>query len=248
MNQYRSNNLSTKPTLRNPFDEPDDFDLRFGNRNQSRISDRVGTQDEEEALSAIQQRIGHTENESLESTRRALRLLNETEEVGVTTAAELVRQGEQLRNIDERLDEVDHTLTATQRNINSLKSIFGNLFTRTPKPAPSKPSTTNAKMTSSSSFSGTGSASAAPNRTMSGEAPPTSKAQFAVITGSDREQELNANLDEMSKGLSNLTRLAREMGSELDRQDPLISRISNKAELTKGKIDVQNDQMKKILK
>ena len=46
-----------------------------------------------------------------------------------------------MNNIDQKLDEVDHTLTQTQKNINQIKSIFGGLKNRffggssTPVPA-----------------------------------------------------------------------------------------------------------------
>ena len=41
---------------------------------------------DDDDLEALQQKIGQVENDSLESTRRALRSLNETHEVGVKTA------------------------------------------------------------------------------------------------------------------------------------------------------------------
>ena len=43
---------------------------------------------------------------------------------------ELVRQGEKLSNIDQKLDEVDQTLTLTQKNINQIKSVFGGIKNR----------------------------------------------------------------------------------------------------------------------
>jgi hypothetical protein len=236
MNKYRTNNTSSK----NPFDEePDDFDFKFGNRNNSKINDTFGTRDEEDNLKQIQERIGRSENESLESTRRALQCLNETHEIGVKTAAELVSQGEKLQRIDERLDEVDQTLTSTQKNINSLKSIFGNLFNRSSKQPAAKPKN---QMTPSNSFNNNNNAAAAKII----EEP--RKGEFSVITGSDREQEMNKNLDEMSIGLSRLTSLAKEMSFELDRQNPMIDRIGSKVDNSHTKINYQNDQMKKILK
>lgn len=232
MNKYRSNN-------KNPFDEePDDFDFKFGNRNDKKINDTFGTRDEEEHLKQLQERIGRSENESLESTRRALQCLNETHEIGVKTAAELVSQGEKLQRIDERLDEVDQTLTATQKNINSLKSIFGNLFNRSSKQQP--PAKPKNQMTPSNSFNNNAATAKIIEEPRKGE--------FSVITGSDREQEMNKNLDEMSIGLSRLTSLAKEMSFELDRQNPMIDRIGSKVDNSHTKINYQNDQMKKILK
>lgn len=59
----------------------DDDDIKFGNRNQN--NSRLNPNEE---LDKIQQSIGRVENESLESTYRALRSLNETREIGVKTA------------------------------------------------------------------------------------------------------------------------------------------------------------------
>ena len=78
--------------------------------------------------------------------------------------------------------------------------------------------------------------------------PNGSKGDFGKITGSDREVELNKNLEEMSAGLSRLSDLAKGLSSELDRQNPLIENISSKVDKTHFRIDDQHAQMKKILK
>ena len=176
-------------------------------------------------------------------TQRAMLyvILNET-----IFSKELVAQGEKLDRIDERLDDVNHTLTATQKNLNSVKSVFGgikNKFfgnwvnsygadTKSDKNAP--------KMTSSASSS-----KGFDKQKQQQEQP---KAEFARITGSDREVELNKNLEDMSLGLSRLTNLAKDMSFELDRQNPIIDRIGGKVDGTNARIDSQNAQMKKILK
>lgn len=57
---------------------------------------------------------------------------------------------------------------------------------------------------------------------------------------------MNSNLDQMSLGLTALNSLARDMKFELERQDPMIERITNKSEATHGRIEDQDRQMKKI--
>ena len=154
----------------------------------------------------------------------------------VFVSKELVRQGEKLQNIDQRLDEVDQTLTATQKNINQIKSIFGGLknrFMRTSKEKNPLPSS------SSSSSLNSQRQSFQPQST-------TSKADFVPITGSDREKDMFKNLEEMSVGLSHITSLARDMSAELDRQNSTIDRITVKTDRTNAKINAQNTQMKKI--
>ena len=50
----------------------------------------------------------------------------------------------------------------------------------------------------------------------------------------------------MSMGLSHLTSLAKDFQVELDRQDPLIGRISAKTDVTNSRINNQNAQIRKI--
>lgn len=247
-NSSYPNSMRNKQS-RNPF-EDDDF--KFGNRgvvaSGSSSSSSTGAAgyrstatryDEEDTLEQIQERIGRVENDSLESTRRALRTLNETEEVGVKTAEELVRQGEKLQAVEDQLDNVNNTLNATQKNLNQIKSVFGGLKNKffgvkTPKLDSFTVSSSDSKPSMHTSKSA---------NTISHQ-----KADFAVITGSDREKEMNKNLEEMSMGLKRLANLGLDMQRELDRQDPLINRLNDKAGSTKYRIDDQQTQIKKILK
>jgi hypothetical protein len=106
------------------LEDDDPNEHKFGNRNQQPRS--AGDQaNDEEALRSLQERIARSENESLESTHRSLRLLNETHDLGAHTAQELVRQGEKLERVEATMDGVDQTLTSTQKNLNQIKSIFG---------------------------------------------------------------------------------------------------------------------------
>jgi synaptosomal-associated protein 29 len=221
---------------RNPFDD-DDREYKFGNRG-------VEASDPEADLKQLHERMGRVENDSLESSRRALRCLNETHEVGVNTARELVRQGEQLNSLDERLDNVNSTLTATQKNLNQIKSIFGGIANK----FSSWSSKSQAKSRGASTISGAGSMT--PSNSFVDTAPvaKTNAILFPVISGSERERELNQNLDEMSVGLSRLTSLAKDMQFELDRQNPLIDKLGNKIDNTNTTITHQNVQIKKLLK
>ena len=224
------------------YDDDDSSSYKFGTKFGNRFA--TSSQDPTEEYGKIQERIGVVENESLESTRRTLRMLNETEEIGVKTAEELVRQGEKLENIDGRLDDVDQTLNATQKNLNQIKSVFGGLKNKffgggaAAKPAEPKRNSTPATMSTSKSMSQMPSSTAASR----------SVGQHAVITGSDREKEINSNLDEMSLGLARLKNLAHDMSFELDRQNPIIDRLNEKTERTKTKIDDQNTQIQRVLK
>ena len=90
------NATATSASVRNSrqqapkFDSDDDDDkYQFGNnRPGARNGGAKKVEEEpEENLKKIQEKIGHVENESLSSTQRALRMLNETTEIGEKTAS-----------------------------------------------------------------------------------------------------------------------------------------------------------------
>jgi t-SNARE complex subunit (syntaxin) len=221
---------------KNPFgEEEEDSRNPFGNRAKN-------YNDHEDDLKQVHEKIGQVENDSLDSTRRALRSLNESREVGTKTAAELVRQGEKLQAIEENLDTVNSKLTDTQKNLNKIKSVFGGIknkfvFTGSNSSSNAKSSKNADKLSGSKSM---GDFNINSNN--------SAKPEFATITGSDREKELNKNLEEMSLGLKDLANLARDMNREMDRQNPMLERLNTKAPTIQGKIQDQNDQMERILK
>lgn len=67
------------------------------------------------------------EDRTLGSSYRSIGLLRETEQVGVSTAEELLRQREQLENTSKQLDDIGTTLRFSQKHLNGLKSVFGGL-------------------------------------------------------------------------------------------------------------------------
>ncbi|RNA39382.1 synaptosomal-associated 29 [Brachionus plicatilis] len=212
---------------KNPFETNDD-DYKFGNRNRP----------EDDDIRFIQEKIGKVENDSLESTTRALRVLNETQEIGAKTAVELHRQGEQLSRVDERLDDVNNTLNSTQKNLNQVKSVFGGLKNKFFGWSSKNVSTESKKSEIKRD-------AVSVNNLQSFNKP---KAELVQITGSDREKEIHKNLDEMSSGLKRLAAMGLEMQFELDKQNNMIDGITNKSIKTDERINDQNAQMRRILK
>lgn len=67
------------------------------------------------------------EDRTLNSTNRSISLLRDSEQIGIITAEELMRQREQLERTDKRLDEINQTLRFSQKHINGIKSVFSSL-------------------------------------------------------------------------------------------------------------------------
>ncbi len=70
----------------------------------------------------IDQKIDHVTNESLDSTKRMRQVAEETNRMGVDTLVTLNEQGEQLDNIENRMDEINVDLKQTDRNLSKLET------------------------------------------------------------------------------------------------------------------------------
>lgn len=75
---------------------------------------------------AMQQAEGSMARQ-INSTKQSLRLIAQSEEMGIAAAQELEEQGEQLDNIESKLDKVNSDVRATQKHLDSIKSVFGGL-------------------------------------------------------------------------------------------------------------------------
>lgn len=113
-------------TSTNPFDEDDDVDDETFLRNSRRSN---GTQQSpmEEQLQSYQDRRKLIEERTLNSTEKSIGILRDSEQIGIATAEELMRQREKLERTDKQLDEINATLRFSQKHINGIKSVFSSL-------------------------------------------------------------------------------------------------------------------------
>ena len=80
---------------------------------------------EEDERYRLEQRIDHVTNESVGATRRIRAIAEETNQIGVDTLVTLNEQGEQLDNVERRLDEINVDLKQTDRNLSELEKCCG---------------------------------------------------------------------------------------------------------------------------
>ncbi|XP_069135363.1 synaptosomal-associated protein 29-like [Argopecten irradians] len=106
--------------MANPFLEEDEMSGPRGPSNR-------GFGEIEDGRRNILEQINASEDRQLESTRRALSSIYDSERMGVATAEELTRQGEQLNNIEGKVTDIDKNMTTTQKHLNSIKSVFGGI-------------------------------------------------------------------------------------------------------------------------
>ena len=73
----------------------------------------------------LDQRIDHVTNQSLEATKRIRQVAEETNQMGVDTLVTVNEQGEQLENVEQRLDEINVDLKYTDKNLKELEKCCG---------------------------------------------------------------------------------------------------------------------------
>nr|KAG5707029.1 hypothetical protein BaRGS_019634 [Batillaria attramentaria] len=189
---------------------------------------------------------------------------------------ELLRQREVLNNIEKKTDEVNTTLTVSQRHINNIKSVFGGIknwwagkkdanqppaeqrqsssLDKFVKKSPTQPTAPGGLAWGDSSAGGVRD-SDLDSRFLAG----SSQSQYRgsgsgslqyvqPITRSAREEELDRNLGMMSDGMSRLKGLALGLGDEIETQNQQLDRITPKVDKSNVLLEHQNQQMGRILK
>jgi len=98
-------------------EEPGSFGYQGGSKAKNPFDE-----DADDNLLRVKAQISLHEDSCLESTKRALASIADSEKTGIATAEELMTQREQLERVDQRLDETQTTLKASQRSLNGIKA------------------------------------------------------------------------------------------------------------------------------
>ncbi|XP_012224756.1 synaptosomal-associated protein 29 [Linepithema humile] len=200
------------------------------------------------------------EERTVQSSERSVSLLRDSEQIGVATAEELIRQREQLQRTEKRLDDINSTLRFSQKHIQGIKSVFGSLknyLSGKSLDAPI-PST---KLSESSS-SGSVTSPALSNTLEQVQSNVSNSYSLTRMRGSfdDNNFEdpkptndkvtraLEQNLNEMSGSLARLKNLAIGLSEEIDSQNDLIDNITDKTERADIVLQQQNKDMLHLLK
>ncbi|KRZ13746.1 Soluble NSF attachment protein 29 [Trichinella zimbabwensis] len=211
-----------------------------------------------------EQQIEAALQNSLASTGRSLKALQESEDIGFATAQDLIVQGEKLHKVDKKLGDIQSTTKQTQRHLNSVKSLFGNIrnYFNKDKPLPkaseeepvekSVRNGTNLQSTVQRiKDDSTGIFSDNAGTIGNNEYKPTlADSTRQMIEGTrwgSMNQEIEGNLGLMENNLLRLKELGIALGEEVQQQNELIDRVARKADKTNMVVDDQNRQMRRIL-
>ncbi|XP_060641909.2 synaptosomal-associated protein 29 [Anolis sagrei] len=248
----------------NPFDEDEDEDLKPVKWNESNEPPR-GAPDRQ---SYLQQEVLRRSQATVDSTNRSLGLIYESEHIGVATSEELTRQGEVLKRTERMVDKMDQDLKTSQRHINSIKSVFGgfvNYFKA--KPQEIKPDENGASEHQASNKLKEALSVSKEQESKYQESHPNlrkldhsdySSSGTNSIPSSQRDnypknqylqsyhQQVDNNLDEMSSGLGRLRNLALGLQSEIEVQDEILDRLTNKVDTLDINIKSTDKKIKEL--
>lgn len=207
--------------------------------------------------STLLQRKKEIEERTIQSSERSVSLLRDSEQIGVATAEELIRQREQLQRTEKRLDDINNTLRFSQKHIQGIKSVFGSLKNYLSGKSLDAPIPSIKLSESSSSGSVTSPAlsntldqvqSNANESNTSIKVKETNDLQNVKSSNDRVTKVLEQNLNEMSGSLARLKSLAIGLSEEIDSQNDMIDNISDQTEKADILLHQQNKDMLHLLK
>ncbi|KAF8246152.1 hypothetical protein K440DRAFT_510241, partial [Wilcoxina mikolae CBS 423.85] len=205
-------------------------------------------EEEEEDVESVKQQIRFTKQESVSSTRNALRIAAQAEETGRNTLARLGTQGERLYNTEKNLDVATAHNRVAEEKARELKTLNGSMFAihmKNPMKSKSRAEAEERKIldrhqsereererTRQFGYEGKDAVGKALNETAARPAfggrtklsmAEKSKYQFeAHESDEEKENEIHNNLDQLSGVTARLKGLAMATGQEVDRQNKQI--------------------------
>ncbi|XP_044291420.1 synaptosomal-associated protein 25-like [Varanus komodoensis] len=194
---------------------------------------------------SLEQRIRQVNNESLESTRRMLQLVDESKDAGIRTLVMLDDQGEQLDRIEDGLDQIIQDMKEAEKNLTDMAKCCG-LFV-----CPCAKLRSIKALEASKAASGNGQdkvVSRQPCVVADGNQMVMSGPFIQRVTKDDVEEEIEQNLTQVDSMLSNLRSMAVDMSNEIDVQSKQVDSIKDKAVANVISINAANNQTTKMLK
>ncbi|CAL8303758.1 unnamed protein product [Boreogadus saida] len=198
-------------------------------------------------------------DESLESTRRMRMMAEETKETGGKTMVMLDEQGEQLKRAEEGMDQINQDMRQAEKNLKDLSKCCGLCVCPCDR-VTSIENDSRYKRTwgigGEGGGGGGGGRGSVVSRQPSGvrnggaaqtQASPPSGPYVKRITNDAREDEMEENLGAVGDIIGNLKTMAMDMGGELDKQNKQIDRLTDKAEVTKSRVDEANQRATKLI-
>ncbi|KAM8834021.1 synaptosome associated protein 23.1 isoform 1-T1 [Synchiropus picturatus] len=217
-----------------------------------------GSNMDDMTVEQITMRANQVTDESLESTRRMLQLAEESKQTGTNTIVMLDQQGEQLRRVEEGMDQINQDMRQAEKNLTDLSKCCGlcvcpcDRVTSIEHDSRYKRTWGIGGGDNDSTTNGSKVVSRQPSAVRNGQAgqmnaSAPSGPYIKRITNDAREDEMEENLEAVGSILGNLKNMAVDMGNEIDKQNKTIDRITDKADMNKSRIDEANQRAHKLI-
>ncbi|KAJ7990307.1 hypothetical protein DPEC_G00298950 [Dallia pectoralis] len=194
----------------------------------------------------LQRKANQVTDESLESTRRMMQLVEESTDKGILCLVMLDEQGEQLERIEEGLDQINSDMKEAEKNLTDL----GKCCCLCPCD----------NMLKDFEESGAYKKVLGANQDVVVSGQPLSRVaderEQMVMSGGyihrvlhdACEDEMEKNLKYVGSMIGNLRSIALDVGNEIDTQNLQIDHIDAKTKLNVSSIDAANQQAKNLMK
>ncbi|KAK2826519.1 hypothetical protein Q5P01_020733 [Channa striata] len=198
-------------------------------------------------------------DESLESTRRMLQMAEESKQTGVNTMVMLDQQGDQLRRVEQGMDQINQDMKQAEKNLTDLSKCCGlcvcpcDRVTSIEHDSRYKRTWGTGESEGDADSGGSKVVSSQPSAVRNGQAGQTNASApsgqyIKRVTNDAREDEMEDNLEAVGSIIGNLKNMAVDMGNEIDKQNKQIDRITDKADMNKSRIDEANQRANKLMK
>ncbi|XP_062325651.1 synaptosomal-associated protein 23-like isoform X2 [Osmerus eperlanus] len=207
----------------------------------------------------IKMRANQVTDESLESTRRMLQMAEESRQTGVNTIVMLDEQGEQLKGVEQGMDQINQDMKQAERNLTDLSRCCGLCVCPCDRVTSIEHDSRYKRTWGTGGDNGSageggedGVVCRQPPGVGNGKAPQQQQSATSSglkrITNDAREDEMEENLDQVGSIIGNLKNMAMDMGTEIEKQNQQIDRINDKADMNKARIDEANQRANKLIK
>lgn len=199
-------------------------------------------------LQDLQLKAAQVTDESLESTRRMLNLMEESKEAGIRTLVALDDQGEQLDRIEEDMDRINADMKEAEKNLSGMEKCCGICVLPWKKVSIKDDSDNAWKNNDDGKIVNNQPQRVIDERERAGMGAPPQSGYIARITNDAREDEMDENLGQVNSMLGNLRNMALDMGSELENQNRQIDRINAKGDANNERMTGVNKRANNLLK
>uniref|UniRef100_A0A8C9WME0 Synaptosomal-associated protein n=2 Tax=Scleropages formosus TaxID=113540 RepID=A0A8C9WME0_SCLFO len=197
-------------------------------------------------LEELQRRANQVTDESLESTRRMIQLVEESKDAGIRTLVMLDEQGEQLDRIDEGMDQINQDMKEAEKNLTDMAKCCGLCVCPCAKLKHFEMGAAYKKVWGSNQD---GVVSTQPSSRVVDEREKMTMSGGYIrrVTNDAREDEMEENLAHVGSILGNLRSMAMDMGNEIDTQNIQIDHIQEKAMVNQTRISEANQRAHKLI-